>query len=444
MTDSSIKPLSESEQSVVTCDLEGRIETFNDDAESIFGWSRDEIVGKKRVSLFSPGLIVLGHVGNWLATAVKEGEYKGRTVFLRKDGSKFAADIRITPTWKKVDGEKVQIGFCGVTNPLPSVKPEDAMPSISFAVRAFRWLVITRAPFLTATLVPILIGAAWVMARSGSDAISWWHFVLTVIGGLALHVAANTFNDYFDWLSGADEANNEYFMPFSGGSRAIELGLIDTNGLRRVAWSALAVAALAGLPLLVERGISLLLFGVIGAFAAYFYTAPPLRLVARKGLGELFVGSCFGPLMTAGTVCSLTGVVSPADFLVGVPVGLLTTAILWINEFPDAPSDEKTGKLNLVVVLGKAKARWGYLALQVVAFALIVLAVVAGIFPTGAILFLVGLPLAYKAVRVLFKHYEDRELVSANVATIQLQLVSGLAMAAGLAWGKSMLGMVGL
>src|SRR5690606_6160206 len=60
-------------KSTITCDLEGRIETFNAGAEAIFGYPAEEVVGRARVSLFSPGLVVLGHVGNWLATAVAEG-----------------------------------------------------------------------------------------------------------------------------------------------------------------------------------------------------------------------------------------------------------------------------------------------------------------------------------------------------------------------------------
>ncbi|MFP4323185.1 MAG: PAS domain-containing protein, partial [Anaerolineales bacterium] len=114
-------------KSVITCDMEGRIETFNAGAVDMFGYQPDEAIGKLRVSAFSPGLIVLEHVNTWLKTAVDEGAYTGRTVFQRKDGTRFAADIRITPTFKH--GE--QIGYCGVTTPLPDVDPAEAMPPLS-------------------------------------------------------------------------------------------------------------------------------------------------------------------------------------------------------------------------------------------------------------------------------------------------------------------------
>ncbi len=422
-------------KSVVTCDLEGRIETYNDNAVEIFGYSAEEVIGKKRVSLFSPGLVVLGHVTRWLKTAVKEGEYSGRTVFVRKDGTRFAADIRITPTFR--DGK--QIGYCGVTAPLPDVDPDSVMPPISPWTRIFSWMVITRAPFLTATIVPVLIGGAWVAAQGTAGAFPWGLFLLALVGGIALHVSANTFNDYFDWRSGTDAANNDYFLPFTGGSRSLELRIIGERGLLGVALSASLVAALVGLALLSVHGPAVLIFGVIGLFAALFYTAPPLRLVARRGMGELLVGLCFGPLMTAGTVFAMTGQVAPVDFLIGLPIGLLTSAILWINEFPDMAADIATGKIHLVAVLGKEAARWGYLALLAGAFVLMLAGSLLGWFPVSVLLAWLSLPLAVYATVILFRYYSERRLVRANLLTISLHLVFGMLTAAGLVFGTAAL-----
>lgn len=415
-------------KSVITCDLEGRIETVNPAVEQIFGYKPEELVGKKRVSQFSPGLIVLGHVQNWLKTASEEGEFRTRTVFVRRDGTPFTADIRITPTFKN----KQQIGYCGITIPQPDIPPEQAMPPTNLATRLFAWMVITRAPFLTATIVPILTGAAWVFAQGLVRPFPWWLFLLVLIGGIAIHISANTFNDYFDWKSGTDPENNDYFMPYSGGSRSIELGLISEKKLLRVGWAALITAFLAGLPILLNSGPVLFLFALAGAFSAYYYTAPPLRLAARKGLGELVVGMNFGPLMTAGTVFALTGQLSWQAFFIGLPVGLLTTAILWINQFPDMESDKQTGKHNLVVMLGKQRARWGYVLLIAATFGFILLGVAAEIMPFTVLLALTGIPMAITAVRILFKHYSDRALVKANSTTILLQLVAGLLVAIGL------------
>jgi 1,4-dihydroxy-2-naphthoate octaprenyltransferase len=420
-------------KSVITSDVEGRIETFNKGAEEIFGYRPEEVIGKKRVSLFSPGLVVLGHVSHWLKTAREEGEFRTRTVFLRRDGTPFAADIRITPTFR--GGE--QIGYCGVTVARPDVDPAEAMPRMGLATRIFSWLVITRAPFLTATIVPILIGAAWAVARGLAVPFPWGVFALVLFGGVAMHISANTFNDFFDWTSGTDPANNAYLLPYTGGSRAIELGLISEKGLLRVAVAALGLAVAAGLALLLVRGPALLPFGLIGAFCVYFYTAPPLRLAARKGLGELVVGLNFGPLMVAGTSFALTSQLSWVDFFAGLPIGLLTTAILWINQIPDAPSDELTGKHNLVVLFGTRRARWGYVLLLLGAFGSALAGVLTGAFPTGLLLMLGSLPLAVYATVFLFRHYADRTLVKANAATVQLHLLAGLLLAAGLFWSDA-------
>ena len=186
-------------------------------------------------------------------------------------------------------------------------------------------------------------------------------------------------------------------------------------------------------------------FGLLGAFFAYFYTAPPLRLAARKGLGELAVGLSFGPLAVAGTVYALTGTVALADFLAGVPIGLLTVAILWINQFPDLEADKASGKVNLVVVLGRERARWGYVALMLAAFGLALYwSLVSGIYPLGALLILGGAPLAYQASRVIVNEYKERSLVRANVATIKLHSVAGLLMAAGILWSGAISGLLGI
>lgn len=415
-------------KSVITCDLEGRIETFNEGAVDLFGYKPEEVIGKKRVSLFSPGQTVLEHVPKWLATASEEGEYRTKTVFIDRNRNPVAAEIRITPTFK--NGQ--QIGYCGVTEVLEDVSPEEVAPNISFMTRVFSWLVITRAPFLTAIIVPILIGASWVGYKSLVQPFPWDLFFVALFAGIFLHVGANTFNDYFDWKSGTDQANNNYFLPYSGGSRSIELGLISEKALFRVASTALAISAGLGIILALRSGFGILLFGAIGALSSYFYTAPPLRLAARRGLGELLIGLNFGPLATAGTVYALTGGVTLADFLIGVPIGLLTTAILWINQFPDEESDRATGKINLVVVLGRKRARWGYLLLLTAAFGSLLYWLAAGALPWGALLILASIPLAVYAGRIVVREYDQRSLVRANAATIQLHLAYGMLLVVGL------------
>ena len=113
--------------------------------------------------------------------------------------------------------------------------------------------------------------------------------------------------------------------------------------------------------------LGMILVAVIATFLGYFYTAKPLRLAGRKGLGELTIFLVFGPLLTLGSALAMSATsynFSLDSFtvflLLGCPLGLLTTNILFINQFPDYNSDKKTGKVNLVVLLGKKASRWIY------------------------------------------------------------------------------------
>ena len=140
-------------KSVITCDLDGKVETFSDGASTLFGYSQEEVVGKMRVSDFSDGQVVLGHVIGWLDEAVKKGEWEGNTAFVHKDGSELPCHIKITPT-KGKNGE--HIGYCGITTLLEDKTPDEVRPKISFMTQLFTWMVIMRLPFLSATIVPIL------------------------------------------------------------------------------------------------------------------------------------------------------------------------------------------------------------------------------------------------------------------------------------------------
>ena len=424
---------------IVTCDLEGRIQTFNAGAEEILGYQAGDVIGKKRLSLILPGLSLLGQITRWFKVARQRGEYGGTTVLTDREGRLIPASITITPTFN--NGQ--HSGYCGTTELLENVSPEYVAPKISMMTRLYAWVVITRAPFLSAIIIPILIASAWVSHSEEAIQLPNLTFWIVLTAAMCLHIAANTFNDYFDWRSGSDKLNNDYFSPYSGGSRAIELGLISEHGLWRLACVVLMVAVVLGVVLTVVSGPGILLFGLIGAFSAYFYTAPPLRLIARRGLGELTVGLNFGPLAVAGAVYALTGQFSPQALLVGIPVGLLTTAILWINQFPDEAADRISGKTNLVVVLGKARARWGYLVLLAGAIGFLLIAMLAGALPAGAMLALIALPLGIRASYAVIREYAERSLIRANAATIQLHFLFGVMLTTGIAFNQEITDLLG-
>ena len=289
------------QKSVITCDMEGVIETMNDGAEKIFGYKKEELIGKKRVSIFSPGEIVLQNVAGWLDEAVKKGEYIGKTYFLNKNKEKINAKIRITPTFSN-GKDKPQTGYCGVTE----VIDEDVNVPIKFATKMIKGLAITRMPFTSASMLPVLVVAAY-FTGIGDGLFNIFSFILTIFGIIIAHLSMNVFNDYFDVKDGTDEANAEYFQQVSGGSRAIELGLISLKGTLKLAIILMLLAMGIGAFILYTannvslQNVKAIIIIILSAvFLGYFYTARPIRLVSRRGLGELAIFLTFGPLLTLG------------------------------------------------------------------------------------------------------------------------------------------------
>ena len=199
------------------------------DAEKLFGYQNSELIGKKRVSIFSPGEIVIQNVLGWLEEANKHGKSIVKTNFVRKDGSYFNAEIIITPNF--ADGkDKPQTGYCGITKEIK----EDVNIPISLTTKIIKGIAITRGGFTLASILPMVIVS---LILSQTNSLSLTNAVLSIIGIICAHIFVNLFNDYFDVKSGTDENNNEYFnvgdkslmlrgAQISGGSRAVELGLI--------------------------------------------------------------------------------------------------------------------------------------------------------------------------------------------------------------------------
>jgi len=291
------------------------------------------------------------------------------------------------------------------------------------------WIVKLRAPFFTATLVPVCLGAAVAWARAG--AFNVWYLLLTLAGAVSLHAGANMTNDYFDHTWGSDEVNTEFANPFTGGSRLIQMGIVEP---RVFLWQGLgffAVGSLIGLALAITRGLWVLWLGFVGVFSGYFYTAPPFRL-ARTGLGELLIGLNFGPLMVLGSAYVQTQALSWEPVVASLPVMLLIALVVWINQFQDMRADAAVGKNHLVVRLGRRRATAVYgLLLAAVYLSLLAGVLFGGVAPS-ALLGLLTLPVAVRAYRVARVHYDHpRELAPANAATIQVHLWTGLLITLG-------------
>ena len=296
------------------------------------------------------------------------------------------------------------------------------------STKLIKLLAITRMPFTSASLLPIFVTASYFYSIN-ENSFSLMNLILCTIGVLFAHLSTNMFNDYFDNIDGTDSGNYNYFQQLSGGSRAIELGLISISKTKSIAILLMLIAILFGITTLfnsyTDNIIPIAMITIIALFLGYFYTATPIRLVARNGLGEISIFTVFGPLMVLGTGFAIfnDNLFASSHFndllLISFPIGLLTTNILLINEFPDYEGDLKTGKNHLVVTFGKKNSRYIYL-INLLFIVLITFYSAIIINPILLLPLLFILIYGYKITKHIFKNYNKRSLVTANWDTIKL------------------------
>lgn len=295
--------------------------------------------------------------------------------------------------------------------------------------RILFWLRAARAPFFTAAIAPMLVGTALAYYHSGT--VQWLYALLGTVSLVLLHASANMSNDFFDHLTGDDEANQSFATPFTGGSRVIQSGEARPWEMIVASLLCMGVAALIGFYLVWRCGWPILWLGVIGGVTGFFYTAPPFRFVYR-GSGELFIFLDFGLLPVLGAYYLQRGSFPPAAFLAGVPVGLLIMGVLWINQFQDRDADAAVGKRHWVVRLGRHTAARVHVGVLAVTYLSVVLGVILTLFPLWALLALLALPLALKASTTALMYYDDLgNLTPSNAATIGAHFITSLLLSVG-------------
>lgn len=282
------------------------------------------------------------------------------------------------------------------------------------------WLRALRAPFFTGTVLPMAYGTVFAWYRE--DMFHLGRFLLAALGTVLVNAGLNLANDYFDHRSGNDDFTPKTAV--SGGSKVIQEGLLAPRAVLTGSLACLALAAGIGLYFnLVLPGNAILAIGIVGMVLAYFYSAPPLRIGYRGGVGEIACAVGCGPVLVVGGYYVQTGAFSWAALLASVPMGLLVGLILLVNEFPDREADERAQKRTLVVLFGRRRAAGIVLAALLATYAAGVGLVISRTFPPYALASLATAPLAlFVARKVLFDHGDLRRLLPANFAMIGLHI----------------------
>jgi len=272
---------------------------------------------------------------------------------------------------------------------LPESPPERG---VALLVRA------TRAKVLPVMLAPVAVGGALAWSQSGF--FTWGWFIVTLVGASAMHLASNVVNDYFDEDSGADAAARTDPSGVATGTGLIASGVMTKQATLRLAAALFAVALACGIALALARGPLVLLLGGVGFLLAFFYVAPPIRYgYIGRGLGEIGIFISFGYLPLVGAYYVQRLDITPDAAWASLAPGMLTTLVLFHHHFLHWRADASAGKMTPVAVLGPDRSLSVSTAAIVVAYGILIAQAIAGLWPPGAIVAVVGAVPLVMAVR---------------------------------------------
>ncbi|MEE8384592.1 MAG: 1,4-dihydroxy-2-naphthoate polyprenyltransferase [Dehalococcoidia bacterium] len=310
--------------------------------------------------------------------------------------------------------------------------------------RARAWLLAARPATLWAAVVPVLVGSglAWGAGRDlhcpdaedclleiGVRIFRWDALLITLVAALAIQVGTNFANDVADARRGADTSDR------IGPPRVVAEGILPAGIVWRATWLAFGLAALCGLYLAFIAGWAVIAIGVVSILAALGYVGGP-KPYGYAGLGEVFVFIFFGLVATVGSRFVHDGRLPSGEaWRLAIPVGLLVTAILVVNNIRDIETDAAAGKRTLAVILGRSTTARLYAALVAAAFLLITIFGTWGIIPRWSLLALAAVPLAIRPTRAVFTETAGPPLIGALKATALLHLAVGVLLAVGAALG---------
>ncbi len=284
------------------------------------------------------------------------------------------------------------------------------------------WLMAARVRTLPAAVAPVLVGTA----LAGFMHIFYpLRFIAALIGAVFIQVGTNLSNDYSDARRGADTEDR------LGPVRVTAGGLVPPKQVLIATYVSFGIAVLAGIYLVAVAGWQLLIVGAASILAGVLYTGGP-KPYGYEGLGEVFVFLFFGIVAVAGSYFVQTTHLDWEAFALAVPVGLLASGILVVNNVRDIDTDRRAGKRTLAVRLGRERTRTMFAAMVYVAYLLTPVTWLFGPLKPWVLLPWLTLPIAAPVVRTVRNHTDGGSLNQALAQTGMLQLAFCTLLAAGL------------
>jgi 1,4-dihydroxy-2-naphthoate polyprenyltransferase len=283
------------------------------------------------------------------------------------------------------------------------------------------WLMAARLRTLPAAVAPVLVGTALSWTERDLRVLG---FVFALLGALFIQVGTNLSNDYSDARRGADTEDR------LGPVRVTAGGLVPPRTVLLATYVSFGLAVLCGVYLVALAGPELLLIGAASILAGVLYTGGP-RPYGYEGLGEIFVFLFFGIVAVTGSYYVQAERLEWEAFALAVPVGLLASAILVVNNVRDLETDRRAGKRTSAVRLGRERTRVMYGLMLAATYASLVPIALLGELE-WVLLGLLSAPLAVGLVRTVRTHADGPTLNAALARTGMLQLVFCVLVSAGL------------
>lgn len=283
------------------------------------------------------------------------------------------------------------------------------------------WILAIRPKTLPASAAPVVVGTAAALADSRFALLP---ALAALAGSLLLQIGVNLANDYFDHMKGIDSGDR------LGPLRVTQSGLIPARRVRNAMILAFVLGALVGLYLIQVGGWPILVVGAASIISALAYSGGPYPL-ASHGLGDVFVFVFFGLVAVCGTYYVQALQIPLPVVMASVPVGLLITAILVVNNLRDIGTDSSSGKRTLAVMMGEKATRREYAILVVGAYLVPALFWAIRRDSLWILLPLVSVPLARKVARVVMTQ-KGPVLNEALAGTARIALVYSLLLGLGL------------
>ena len=281
------------------------------------------------------------------------------------------------------------------------------------------WFIATRPWSLVMTFVATCLAGIMAYAYGSFDVIL---FILTMIGLMIAHTAANMANDWYDVKNGVDEnAPTAQYRP-----HPLLFGQVNKKTYKMVVYGLYAVGLSIALYLTWLQGYPVMVFSILGVLFGVFYTADPIKLKYHS-VGEIAVFLAFGPLMVGGAFYAITGVFSWDPMLASIPIGLLVALVLLANNIRDKDFDARVGISTIAIDEHETRGMNYYKALLALAYISTPILIYVGVFSPFVLITFLTIKEAFSMV----KEFSVKVPLTSDQQTAQLALHFGVLLILG-------------